>query len=235
MNKKVLEDIFKHAEECYPKECCGLIVMIRRRQYYRRCQNITPNQGCFVINPKDYADAEDSGDILKVVHSHCNQNAKPSQADLIGCEKSALPWVIVSWPTKQVHEFKPDGYQAPLIGREFVHGVVDCYSLVQDYYKQELRIEISDFVRPDDWWKKGGNLYLDNFEKAGFVKTEKLEKHVGILMQVASPVPNHAAIYLGDNIILHHLQNRLSCREVYGGYWQKNTWAILKHAGVQVA
>ena len=237
MNEKVLASIFKHAEECYPKECCGLIVMIRRKQYYRPCRNITTHQGSFVIHPEDYAEAEDSGDILKVVHSHCNQNAKPSQADLVGCEKSGLPWVIVSWPTKQVQEFKPDGYQAPLIGREFVYGIIDCYTLTQDYYRNELGIELPVMDRPTNgWWNRGENFYLDNFEKAGFIETAQLEKHAVILMQVSSPVPNHAAIYLGDNnIILHHLQNRLSCREVYGGYWQKNTWSILKYAGVQVA
>jgi len=49
------------------------------------------------------------------------------------------------------------------------------------------------------------------------------------LMQVASPVPNHAAIYLGDGLILHHLQGRLSSRDVYGGYWQKVTTHILRH------
>jgi hypothetical protein len=47
------------------------------------------------------------------------------------------------------------------------------------------------------------------------------------LMQVASPVPNHAAVYLGDGLILHHLQGRLSSRDVYGGYWQKVTTHIL--------
>jgi cell wall-associated NlpC family hydrolase len=48
-------------------------------------------------------------------------------------------------------------------------------------------------------------------------------------MQVASPVPNHAAVYLGDGLILHHLQGRLSSRDVYGGYWQKVTTHALRH------
>jgi cell wall-associated NlpC family hydrolase len=49
------------------------------------------------------------------------------------------------------------------------------------------------------------------------------------LMQVASPVPNHAAVYLGDGLILHHLQGRLSSRDVYGGYWQKVTTHVLRY------
>jgi hypothetical protein len=52
-------------------------------------------------------------------------------------------------------------------------------------------------------------------------------------MQVASPVPNHAAIYLDDGPILHHLQGRLSSRDVYGGYWQKITTHTLRHQLLQ--
>mgnify|MGYP003704446663 CR=1 FL=1 len=80
----------------------------------------------------------------------------------------------------------------------------------------------------------GQNLYLDNFGSAGFealgsVQSEDMEVGDVLLMQVASPVPNHAAIYLGDGLILHHLQGRLSSRDVYGGYWQKITTHTLRH------
>lgn len=78
------------------------------------------------------------------------------------------------------------------------------------------------------------NLYLDNFGSAGFGVanlTDRTDLKVGdvLLMQVASPVPNHAAVYLGDGLILHHLQGRLSSRDVYGGYWQKVTTHALRH------
>ena len=48
-------------------------------------------------------------------------------------------------------------------------------------------------------------------------------------MQLESPVPNHAGIYLGDGVVLHHVQGRLSSRDVYGGYYQKVTAKVLKH------
>jgi cell wall-associated NlpC family hydrolase len=49
------------------------------------------------------------------------------------------------------------------------------------------------------------------------------------LMQLSSSLPNHAAIYLGDQMILHHSQGRLSSRDVYGGYYWKNTALVLRH------
>jgi len=109
--------------------------------------------------------------------------------------------------------------------------VLDCYSLIRDWYRQERGIDLPDFTRFDEWWRRGENLYLDNFSGAGFHEVESSDMNPGdvLLMQVASPVPNHAAIYLGDGLILHHLQGRLSSRDVYGGYWQKITTHTLRH------
>lgn len=50
-----------------------------------------------------------------------------------------------------------------------------------------------------------------------------------IVMQVQAAEPNHAAIYLGDGLMLHHLYGRLSERAVYGGYWQERTIFTLRH------
>jgi len=49
------------------------------------------------------------------------------------------------------------------------------------------------------------------------------------LMKLESNTCNHAAIYLGENIVLHHVQGRLSSRDVYGGYYQKVTEVCLRH------
>lgn len=218
-----------HAEAEYPKESCGLIVLKRGRKKYFPCKNLSDKNRMFVMDPQDYALAEEEGDILNVVHSHCNQGPEPSQADLVGCEASGLPWLIVSWPTKRAHEFRPDGYEAPFIGREFVHGIVDCYTLFKDYHRRELGIEIPDFHREEKWWEKGQDLYMENFEKAGFVQVDDLKEHTGILMNMVSTVPNHIAVYIGNQQILHHVQGRLSTRDVWGGYWKKHTRLFLRH------
>jgi cell wall-associated NlpC family hydrolase len=126
---------------------------------------------------------------------------------------------------------EPSGYQAPLVGRQWSHGVLDCYAIIRDWYKLERNIELLDFERRDEWWKIGENLYLDNFEKAGFRKTtlDKLQKGDVILMTINSPVPNHGAVYLGDNMILHHVHGRLSTRDIFGGYWLKNAMVYLTY------
>lgn len=220
-----------HAQEAFPRESCGLLVIRKGREVYWACRNIGVGTDQFVLHPEDYAHADEQGQIVAVVHSHPGLPCTPSQADRVACEASGLPWYIVSIPSGEWTSLEPTGYVAPLVGREWSHGVLDCYALVRDWFRAERGIDLPNFTRFDDWWKRGENLYLDNFAQVGFAVVEPDELQTGdcLLMQVASPVPNHAAVYLGDGLILHHLQGRLSSRDVYGGYWQKVTTHTLRY------
>lgn len=225
-----LQAIRAHAAQEYPRESCGFIVVVRGKERYVPVRNIAEKNEHFVMCPQEQADAEDIGEVLCVVHSHPNIPPVPSDADKVGIEKSGLPWLIVNWPTGAYQVHKPCGYVPPLYGRQFHHGVLDCYTFIQQYYKQELGIELLDFERADEWWLKGQNLYLEGFEKAGFQQvTGKPKKHDVLLMRVASQVPNHGAVYLGDGLIGQHIMNRLSSKDVYGGWFEKSTTHILRH------
>lgn len=224
----------EHARAEYPREACGLLVIRKGREVYARCRNIGVGTDQFVIHPEDYAAADIQGEIVGVVHSHPGTSPEPSQADRVACEASGLPWHIVGFPSEDWVRIEPTGFVAPLVGREWSHGVLDCYSLVRDWFRSERGVLLPNFARFDDWWKRGENLYLDNFSQVGFevvnfADLRNLLLGDCFLMQVASPVPNHAAVYLGDGLILHHLQGRLSSRDVYGGYWQKVTTHVLRY------
>ena len=217
--------------EHIPREACGLVIVEKGKEVFVPCKNISELDDTFILDPRDYLLAEQRGEILRVVHSHCYSDARPSEADKVACEASGLPWSIVSVPNNTWQEFQPSGYKAPLVGRTWSHGILDCYSLIRDYYKENLGIEIPDFERQFEWWHKGENLYLDNFEKAGFyeVPISQAGPNDVILMQILSPVVNHGGIYLGNEQMLHHLHRRLSCREVWGGYYRKHTVKVLRH------
>lgn len=245
MQQDTIEAINAHAVAEFPREACGVVCVVKGRERYIACTNIAKKQDDnFTIKPSDYADAEDSGEIIAIVHSHPKVTAKATQADLVGCEESGLPWHIVpvSVPDDAetpiagvINTIAPKGYEAPLVGRQFFHGALDCYTLVRDWYKRERGIELGNYDREDDWWNDGvSDLYTENFRKEGFEPiTDDMQPGDIILMQIRSKngKPNHAAIYLGDGLMLHHLYGRLSSRDVYGGYWAEVTRVVIRYKG----
>ena len=233
---KLTEDIkhlaLQHAKDESPKECVGLVHIVKGKERYFKCNNLaeTPDEQ-FILDPDDYIKAEKQGEITAIIHSHPNTNHYPSYADKAACEKSGKQWFIVNPHTEKWGNWQPTGYQLPYVGRQFFHGVVDCYTLVRDFYTKEFNIQLNDYFRRDKWWEKGENMYLNNFNNEGFyeISLKEIEYGCVILMHLEADVPNHAAIYLGDNVILHHVQGRLSSRDVYGGYFIQSTAKVLKH------
>ena len=232
LSESLQAEILAYAKACDPKEMCGLIHVVKGRKRFYACNNIaaTPDEH-FVMNPADYAAAEDLGEIVAVVHSHPTTRPVPSAADQISCNNTGIPWVIVNPKTEEWGGCEPTVFDLPYVGREFAFGVVDCYSLCRDWYKREMGLELDDFPRRDRFWERGENLYLNSYSSQGFrrIPFEDLAYGDAILMQLGSELPNHAALYLGDQQILHHVQGRLSSRDVYGGYYVKNTAMVLRH------
>lgn len=117
-----------------------------------------------------------------------------------------------------------------LTGRQFEHGVTDCYTLFRDAYHL-AGIDMPDFDREDDWWSQGKSLYLDHLEAAGFYRVNPEDAQPGdvLICCFGSPTPNHAAIYCGNGELLHHIPEQLSKREGYNDKWQRRTHSIWRH------
>lgn len=219
-----------HARAMFPREACGLVVIENGRERFIACHNRAEGDDHFIISAEEYAAAEDAGEVVGVFHSHCNAGPAPSEADLVGCEKSGLPWHIFALPSAGWHAWRPTGYRPPLEGRAWQHGVLDCYALVRDYFA-ERGVELPDFPRADGWWHNGQNLYIDHYAAHGFRDVSDGPRNGDVLlMQIRSPVPNHAAIWLDGDIILHHLYGRLSGRDTYGEFFRRATVKVLRYA-----
>ena len=221
------EEALVHAKDQDPKESCGLLLNIRGKERYFPCRNLSmTSHQCFILDPEDYVKADSIGDITAVIHSHPTTPPTASQADQISCEQSKLTWHIVNPKTETWGYCEPCGYNPPLLGRPWVWGVTDCWSLVRDWYKQEKGITLKDWDRPttpEQFLKKP--LFELCAKDTGFrmlSATEKLELGDLLFMSIMSSGLNHVAIYLGDNV-LHHLTDRLSCREPYSEWLFKCT------------
>ena len=227
-------DALLHAKEQDPKESCGLLLNIRGKEKYFPCKNLsTYSQQCFIIDPDDFVKAEESGNILSVINSHTVTPPIASKADKISCENSKLPWHIVNPKTEQWGYYEPSGYKPALIGRPWVWGVTDCWSLIRDWYKEEKNITLRDWDRPTT-----PEQFLENplFEscawRTGFRELRTDEKLINgdvLLMSILSPTLNHVAIFL-DGDVLHHLADRISCKEPYNQWLLKCTGKRYRYA-----
>ena len=229
MFKPIEKMILTHAEQVSPQEACGLIVAkyMAGERFYYPCQNVAQDpENYFEIAPEELIEAENIGVIEAIVHSHPNGESRLSLVDRQMFTQTDCDWVLVCNGKLQ---FYPKIH--PLVGRDFVHGKTDCYTLFKDFYFL-AGLDMDEFSRQDDWWKEGKNLYLDNIEGQGFKRVKATQDlHIGdvILMQVGANVPNHAGIYIGNQMVLHHSPKRLSKRDLYDGYWLKHTHSIWRH------
>ena len=221
--------ILNHAKKCGENECCGFVI---DNKIYMPCTNISPTPTeTFEISPDDWIQAETLGEITAIVHSHPNGLPILSEADQIYQQQTAVDWWLVC--DNQIHKFR---YIKPLLGREFEHGKTDCLTIVRDAYML-AGIDLPDYERADDWWHNGQNLYLDLLPKNGFerVDAEDIQEGDIILVCLGSETPNHAAVYIGNQYILHHCPDRLSKRDLYGGFWRNYTHSIWRHKQWQLS
>ena len=216
------KEIINYLFDKYPEEGCGLLVNQKGKQVWIPCENTAEDKKeNFVISPTDYIKASLSGDLMGIVHSHPDGSAELSEHDKKTSNFLGIPYIVYSLPEIEKVVYTPEYNRNPLLGREYSFGENDCYSLVRDYYKQELNIELPTTVFEDDWWEKGLNYFDDLFESFGFEKVDTLQKNDLIFFKMMAQVPNHCGVYLGEDLFLHHAVNRLSCRESINSVWRK--------------
>lgn len=124
-----------------------------------------------------------------------------------------------------------------LIGRPFELGRFDCFTIVRDFYRDNFGIEICNYARPKDWSSDKVDIMGLAHEREGFSKVENWtirDLRPGDLLCIAigTSAPNHFAVYVGDNKIIHHLSNSLSTDETLRDFYRMTTCYVLRHKDV---
>ena len=217
-----------HAGACEPLESCGVIA----DGLYWPLENTATEHDAFVMDMRGYLAVDAKHPVEAVVHSHVYRRPIASDGDRAMCEKTGLPWLIVSWPLGVHAVIEPCGYRAPLVGRQWAWGSHDCYGLLRDGFYDYTGILIPDFSREWLWWQTGGDIIAAQFEQAGFVRLppDTPMQHCDALgMKLHSPVVNHCGLFLAPDILLHQLMGRMSMREPYGGIYRYATILHVRH------
>jgi len=237
-DRAVNEAIKKHALAAFPQESCGVITP----DGYHPLDNVAAEPERSFDCDRQMMPLQMDGRVLAIVHSHPNGPEGPSAHDQNQQRAFGVPWGLLMCNNEVASTpfFWGDALEPPpLEGRPFRHGPSgtdgkgDCGALVRDWYRINRRVIIKDYARDDKWWNHGEHLYLNNYEDAGFVTADMNTPEVGdlILLSVGNKVPtaNHAAIYIGGGLMIHHLERRLSRVDPFLG-WRRCVRAWLRHA-----
>ncbi|WP_288484759.1 NlpC/P60 family protein [uncultured Novosphingobium sp.] len=158
------------------------------------------------------------------LHSHPNGSAEPSDRDTENQLATGWTWGIVAvhgnlsgvYDISYPEIWGPEKPVEPLLGRSYLWGVRDCWTLCEDYYRASGRI-----LDPIPRVREPGNHHhharaRDPFRywppRLGFKPIEREQRQPGDLaiMFWKSPIANHCAVYLGEGKYLHQLIERTS-------------------------
>jgi proteasome lid subunit RPN8/RPN11 len=227
-NDTVEKEFQDYALDNYPNESCAIFI----NNKLEFLENINEAPGDHFEFSLD-----DNKKVLKalgLIHSHPNGLLLPSESDMRSQMSLNIPFGLVTVGVDSVSRsiwWSDDLLSFNLEGRPFVHGIFDCYSLIRAYYKQSRSVVLKDYARNVDWWEGKENLYVENFQNCGFKQIsngDTLQEGDVILMAVNTNMPAHAAIYLGNDLILHHLSGRISRKDRYHT-WKKFITSIVRY------
>ena len=150
-----------------------------------------------------------------IVHSHPGGPSWPSYADMKSQIDSGLIWHIAVVRVAETPDIQEEVFSFGMkpelrLDLGYRHGAADCYSLIRGYYAERLGITLPDVPRDWAWWQDGHDLYENGLKRSGFARVEEGSLNIGdvFLARVRSRVVNHAGIWLGDGLILHHIGGR---------------------------
>ena len=226
----------EYAKEKTPNEACGLLAIIKGKEIFWPCKNLAEGKHeFFILDPDDWADCEDTGEVIGVIHSHPVGAATPSDTDRAACEHLGFPYYIYSIQHDHWEQFEPSGWKAPsLIGRRFIWGKYDCWSIIHDWYKETKNIDLKIWERPKKLKDFINNpLFEEGLPITGFKKQPTNNGvRVGdvLLFQSVTGNLDHVAVYIGDNMILNHNIKALSCREPFDLRYQQALKGVYRYA-----
>ena len=216
-----LHDIEKHFEEEYPREGCGILGIQKGNLHWIPCENIATEEEEFVISSREFFKIKHKFDVVGIVHSHPDGEATPSEHDINCCNALGIPYYIFSYPDMNLSIVEPKSKNISLSGREYKFGVTDCFEATRDYLASVgINIPARDLFE-DDWWKKGLDYFTDEIiSNYNFTRVyDDPQPNDVLIFSVTTEVGNHCGVYLGNDMMFHHAEKRLSCKENLYPFW----------------
>lgn len=242
LDRSAIQAIQDHAIRDFPNESCGFIV----NGEYFPVKNVADDpKRTFKIDGRTQLAMRKKGVIQAIIHSHPYElglrykwpQEWPSGVDIKNRTNDySIAWGILATEGEGCSElvWMDDNNRPPLEGRQWKHGITDCYALIRDYFHEKHNIFLNDYPRDMDWWEGSEELYMDNFAKEGFSEVNPKQIKVGdvALMRCGSRQVNHAGVVVGLDHLLHHRYHKLSGVDGLSK-WHKNIVKYIRHKDLE--
>lgn len=211
-----MKEIIDYMKAVAPEEGCGFLL---KNGKFIGVENVSDDpENSFEICPLEWTGV----DVSAVIHSHPEGDQFLSSADRENQITTSVAWWIVL--NDEIYKYRC----APLLrGRKFKYGVFDCYTLMRDAY-HFAGIDLPNFSRSNINDDIDNRMFLDNFESVGFYRVDEIQSGDTILLDYGHG-PCHAAIYIGNNRVIHHEIGRLSRRDELDDYMQNRIHSVWRH------
>ncbi len=227
IQSKIKQNALLHPET----EACGLVFENKTKNLdIFPCKNSAlDKQNFFIINPINYLECSIVGNITHYYHSHPGKSENFSEYDKQISEQHNIKAILYLINQDKFLEYEPCGYRNKYCGRPFIMGSSDCFTLVKEYYFNELNITINDNLARDS--KSAAppiedvvetlqqiNPFLVSVDINNF---KTLQKNDILIFSIEKDYP-HIAILLENSTILHQKLNKDSVIEEYSSLYKKN-------------
>jgi proteasome lid subunit RPN8/RPN11 len=214
-------------------EVCGLLARdAAGRLHVVEGKNLHPDpKESFVLDGATWVRAKKFGQVVAVWHSHPCGDVALGPADRVAMQRLQLPWAVVVPDPTRVAFWTPETTSVPLWGRPWRWGYLDCLALVLDWYHAEWGLELPETERPTVFPASERNYMRMMAEGYGFRSVLEGVRRGDLLIMRFGSKQDHLAVHLGDGMIGHHQNHRLSLRETYTGALQRRTDFVMRYFG----
>lgn len=224
LTQHIKERIRSHALEVSPNECCGLIVEKDATHKAIKCRNISTSPlTSFSLDPLDYLKCSSRGKIKSVYHSHLEEE-EFSETDKTNSSYHNVNYIMFNIKNNSFREFDPKKQQTLYLNKPFKVGVNDCFTLVRDYLNENTQSQLPQevceaysFGARKENLQKAIDLIDEialSYTKKDFLKIpaprmDDLKRNDILVIGLReSLTPWHLAVYLGNNMVIHHPRNK---------------------------
>lgn len=224
-------EVFKqHVLEEYPKEAVGIVV----EGDFLPLANIASSPfDSFLVEKGIFLTYENR--IQEILHSHTytasvdEDPRTPSKPDMILAKSTKVTQGIVHTDGVEVSDILYFNKKTPhkLLGRVYISGVYDCFTIVRDYFIFTHNYYIDILPRSSNWLHEDPMYMVENLDKQGFIQVDhhaSIPPEIGDVLVFAFGTKqlSHLGVYVGRGMFIHHLNNRPSCTDKLSKYTKQH-------------